>query len=148
MLVGRLQRAGIMGPAAIVSRNAVRRVVAQRALRYLPGRPEPSPERAPARNALSVTSFAASFDGTKPGAVPGFCVSKFLLGVTHRRPAGIGARAMTAQPPAQYVHPASCARFTPQVPDGMMVIPGITLAAHSLAASSALTPALLASRLL
>jgi hypothetical protein len=36
----------------------------------------------------------------------------------------------------------------PQVPDGMMVMPGTTFAAHSLAASSALTPALPASILL
>ena len=49
------------------------------------------------------------------------------------------------QPPAQYVQPASWARFTPHVPDGMIVIPGTTLAAHSFAASSALTPALPAS---
>jgi hypothetical protein len=40
------------------------------------------------------------------------------------------------------------ARFTPHVPEGMMVIPGTTFAAHSLAASSALTPALPASILL
>src|ERR1700738_3151198 len=52
------------------------------------------------------------------------------------------------QPPAQYVQPPSCARFTPQVPDGIIVIPGITLASHSLAASSAPTPALLTSILL
>src|ERR1700722_2050059 len=51
-------------------------------------------------------------------------------------------------PPVQYVQPASCARFTPHVPDGMRVMPGTTLAAHSLAASSALTPALPASILL
>jgi hypothetical protein len=52
------------------------------------------------------------------------------------------------QPPAQHVQPPSCARFTPQVPDGIIVIPGITLAAHSFAASSAPTLALLASILL
>ncbi len=33
------------------------------------------------------------------------------------------------------MHPASCARFTPQVPDGITVIPGMTFAAHSFAAS-------------
>jgi len=52
------------------------------------------------------------------------------------------------QPPAQYVQPASWARFTPHVPDGMTVIPGITFAVHSFAASSALTPALPANILL
>jgi hypothetical protein len=51
-------------------------------------------------------------------------------------------------PPAQYVQPPSCARFTPQVPDGMIVIPGTTFAAHSFAASSPVTPALPASILL
>ena len=38
--------------------------------------------------------------------------------------------------------PDNWARFTPQVPDGMIVIPGTMFAAHSFAASSALTPAL------
>jgi hypothetical protein len=52
------------------------------------------------------------------------------------------------QPPEQYVQPPSCARFKPQTPDGMTVIPGTTFAAHSFAASSALTPALPASALL
>ena len=51
-------------------------------------------------------------------------------------------------PPVQYVHPASCARFTPKVPEGMTVIPGTTFAVHSFSASSALTLALLASLLL
>ena len=45
------------------------------------------------------------------------------------------------QPPAQYVQPASCARFTPHTPEGMTVIPGTTFAAHSFAAASALMPA-------
>ena len=54
----------------------------------------------------------------------------------------------TRQPPAQYVQPASWARFTPHVPEGMMVIPATTFAAHSFAASSAVTLALLANILL
>jgi hypothetical protein len=37
------------------------------------------------------------------------------------------------------VQPPSCARFTPQVPDGIIVTPGMAFAAHSLAASSELT---------
>ena len=57
-------------------------------------------------------------------------------------------RATCCQPPEQYVQPPSCARFSPHTPDGMIVIPGTIFAAHSFAASSAVTPALLASILL
>src|SRR5258708_39197876 len=59
-----------------------------------------------------------------------------------------GLWAKSRQPPAQYEHPASWARFNPHVPDGITVIPGMMLAAHSFAATSALTPALPASILL
>src|ERR1700729_2819345 len=51
------------------------------------------------------------------------------------------------QPPAQYVQPASWARLTPHTPDGITVIPAMTLAVNSFSASSGVTPAFLASRL-
>src|SRR5262252_4587191 len=47
-------------------------------------------------------------------------------------------------PPEQYVHPFSCARFTPHVPEGMSGMPGSRFAAHSLAATSLVTLALCA----
>jgi len=65
-----------------------------------------------------------------------------------RADAGRACGEESRQPPAQYEHPASWARFKPHVPDGITVIPGTMLAAHSFVASSALTPALPASLLL
>jgi len=51
------------------------------------------------------------------------------------------AAVVHSAPPAQYEHPTSCTRFTPQVPDGITVIPGMIHAVQSLSATSGVTPA-------
>ena len=73
-----------------------------------------------------------------------------VLRTTCRRQLDIGAYETftgtgRGSAPGAEVQPCSWARLRPHVPDGITVIPAMTFAVHSLAASSALTPALPAS---